>query len=141
MRLLNDKRGNMRVVEGLLASLLLLSSLTLIPVVQKHHENPVEDLTETANQLLLSLNGEGDLSRLVDEENWSAIRSSIQVCLSPMIWFNFTVFDENMICLNDILICSGNLIGENAVAVEYVMPSLSSNFHVYLVRLQVGRFN
>jgi hypothetical protein len=135
----NDKKGQVRVVEALLASLLLLSSLTLIPAVQKRSENTAETLSSTARQVILSLNSDGHLSSLVDEEKWTAIRSCVQSCLPFTMWFNLTVFDENMTCLNDVPICSGSPVSENTASVDCVIASLNSDFSVYILRLQVGR--
>ena len=139
MRLFRDKKGNVRVIEALLASLLLLSSLTLIPMAQKRQDNQVETLSSTAMQTLLSLNSDGQLSSLVDEANWAALRCLIQSCISPTLWFNLTVFDENMVCLNPTPICSGSLISQNTASVDFAIAGISGNFHVYIMRLQVGR--
>lgn len=139
MRLINDRKGNVRVVEALLASLLLLSSLTLIPVAQKRSDNPAETLDLTATQVLLSLNGDGHLSSLIDLRDWGAIRSCVQSCFPLSVWFNLTVFDENMACLNPVPISTGSLICENTASVDTVIASMNSTFSVYVVRLQVGR--
>jgi hypothetical protein len=55
------------------------------------------------------------------------------------MWFNLTVFDENMTCLNDVPICSGSPVSENTASVDCVIASLNSDFSVYILRLQVGR--
>jgi len=138
---MNDKRGNVRVIEALLASILLLSSLTLIPIAQKHEDNSVEMLSSTAKQVLLGLNSDGHLSNLVDEENWTAIRSSVQACIPLTTWFNLTVYDADMVPLNDTPITSGTAISENTASVDCLIASLNSSFSVYIIRLQVGRLD
>jgi hypothetical protein len=139
MRLLRDKRGNVRVIEALLASMLLLSSLTLIPVAQERAENPAGTLASTARQALLSLNGDGHLSDLIDQRDWGAIRSCVQSCFPFSMWFNLTVFDENMTCLNSVPISTGSLASQNTASVDIVIANTNSTFSVYVVRLQIGR--
>jgi len=141
LRLLNNKRGNVRVIEAFLASILLLSSLTLIPSVRKHEGNPTETLSSTARQILLSLNSNGHLSNLLDEENWTALRSCVQAFVPLTMWFNLTVFNPDMVPLNDAQITSGTAISENTAAFDCVIASLSSSFSVYIVRLQLGRLD
>jgi hypothetical protein len=55
-----------------------------------------------------------------------------------MVWFNLTVFDEDMACINDILICSGSAVSDRIAAVDYVCASTSSNYAVYIIRLQLA---
>ena len=55
-----------------------------------------------------------------------------------MVWFNLTVFDENMACINDIPICSGSAVSDRIVAVDYVCESKSNNYAVYIIRLKLA---
>jgi hypothetical protein len=55
-----------------------------------------------------------------------------------MVWFNVTVFDENMAPINDIPITSGSAVNEKIVAVDYVCASTGSSYAVYIVRLQLA---
>ena len=139
MRLLKDKRGQIRIIEAFFASVLLLSSLTLIPAVQKNSSDSNEILSSTARNILISLDSNGHLASLIRNESWISLKSCIQSSLSPMVWFNLTVFDENMTRMNDIPIASGSPVNDRIVAVDYVCASTSSNYAVYIVRLQLAR--
>jgi hypothetical protein len=55
-----------------------------------------------------------------------------------MVWFNLTVFDENMTRINDMPICSGSAVSDRIVAVDYVCAGTSSNYVVYILRLQLA---
>jgi hypothetical protein len=55
-----------------------------------------------------------------------------------MVWFNLTVFDENMTPINDIPITSGSAVNDKIVAVDYVCASTGSSYAVYIVRLQLA---
>lgn len=138
MRLLKDNRGQIRIIEAFFASVLLLSSLTLIPTAQNNSNNSTEILASTAHNVLISLDGNGHLANLISSQSWIDLKSSIQSSLSPMIWFNLTVFDENMTRINDIPICSGSAVSDRIVAVDYICASTSSNYAVYIIRLQLA---
>lgn len=139
MRLLKDKRGQIRIIEAFFASVLLLSSLTLIPAVQKNSSDSNEILSSTARNILTSLDSDGHLASLIRNESWISLKSCIQSSLSPMVWFNLTVFDENMTRINDVPIASGSPVNDRIVAVDYVCASTSSNYGVYVIRLQLAR--
>jgi len=138
VRLLKDNKGQIRIIEAFFASILLLSSLTLIPVVQKNSSDSTEILSSTAHNILLSLDSDGQLASLIGNESWINLKSCIQSSLSPMVWFNLTVFDENMTPLNDIPITSGSPVNDRIVAVDYVCASTSSYYAVYIIRLQLA---
>lgn len=138
MRLLKDKRGQIRIIEAFFASVLLLSSLTLIPAVQKNSSDSDDVLSSTARNILISLDSDGHLASLIRNESWISLKSCIQSSLSPMVWFNLTVFDENMTPINDIPITSGSAVNDKTVAVDYVCASTSSDYAVYIVRLQLA---
>src|SRR4030066_271096 len=64
----------------------------------------------------MSLDSNGHLASLIRNESWINLKSCIQSSLSPMAWFNLTVFDENMIRVNDIPITSGSAVNEKNAA-------------------------
>ena len=138
MRLLKDNRGQIRIIEAFFASILLLSSLTLIPVTQNNSNDSTDLLASTAHNVLMSLDSNGYLTSLVSNQSWINLKSSIQSSLSPMVWFNLTVFDENMRSINDIPICSGSAVSDRIAAVDYVCAGTSSNYAVYIIRLQLA---
>lgn len=138
MRLLKDNRGQIRMIEAFFASILLLSSLTLIPATQNNPNDSTALLASTAHNVLMSLDSNGYLTSLVSNQSWINLKSSIQSSLSPMVWFNLTVFDENMACVNDVPICSGSAVSDRIVAVDYVCAGTSSDYAVYIIRLQLA---
>jgi len=138
VRLLKDNRGQIRIIEAFFASILLLSSLTLIPTTQNNSNDSTEILASTAHNVLISLDSNGYLASLVSNQSWINLKSSLQSSLSPMVWFNLTVFDENMTRINDIPICSGSAVSDRIVAVDYVCAGTSSNYVIYIIRLQLA---
>ena len=138
MRLVKDNKGQIRIIEAFFASILMLSVLTLIPSVQEHSSDSTEILSSTAHNILMSLDSDGHLASLIGNESWINLKRCIQSSLSPMMWFNLTVFDENMTPINDIPIASGNAVNDRIAAVDYVCASTSGNYAVYIIRLQLS---
>ncbi|MCW4047046.1 MAG: hypothetical protein NWE99_05745 [Candidatus Bathyarchaeota archaeon] len=138
MRLLKDKKGQIRTIEAFFASMLLLASLTLIPAAQNRPGGSFDMLSSTAQNILLSLDSNGHLAELISSGNWTELKSSIQSAVSPAMWFNLTVFNENMTSINNTPICSGSAVSDNIVSTDYVCAATSSNYAIYIVRLQLA---
>ena len=134
----NDTRGMVRVVEALLASLLILSTLALVPsdfVVEPTHYST---LSSQGTQVLVSLDSNGVLSKQIEDGNWTALKNCVQSMLPVTFWFNLTVFDENMDVLNDVFVSNGSPVSEDIIAVNYACATSGETFAVYLVRLQLA---
>jgi hypothetical protein len=140
-RLLGNKRGQVRVIEAFFAAVLMLSSLTLIPVVQKFSSASDGALSSSALNLLSSMDGDGHLGALLDQRNWSAVQSCLEALVSPAVWFNLTVYDENMVPLNGVPICNGGSVSDHIEAADYLCASAGGTYAVYIVRLQLAGLN
>ena len=138
MRILKNKRGQVRVIEAFFAAVLLLSSMTLIPAFQKTTNDSNTVLSSKALNILESLDSDGHLATLVDEKNWTALQSLLESVIPPALWFNITVIGEDINALNPYPICSGSAISDHIEASEYICASTSSTFAVYTLRLQLA---
>jgi hypothetical protein len=138
MRLMKDKKGQIRTIEAFFAAMLLLASLTMIPAAQNRPSNSSETLSSTAQNILLSLDDDGSLGDLINNGSWTELKSTVQSTVSPAMWFNLTVFDENMIRVNDTPICSGSPVSDNIASTDYICAGTGSNYAVYIVRLQLA---
>ena len=137
MRLLRDKRGQVRVIEAFFASVLVLSCLTLIPA-QPTTINPAVNLASRAENVLLSLDGDGHLGRLIDSRDWAGLRDSVESAVPLTMWFNLTVYDKNLNALNEFPICNGGAVSNQISSVTYVCASQNSSFAVYVLQLQLA---
>jgi len=138
MRLLNDKKGQIRIIEAFFASALILSSLALIPSGTPVTTSDTQVLSSTATHVLTTLDSDGYLSTLIENGSWMTLRECVESALSPSIWFNLTVFNDNMQQINDIQISSGNPVGQTVVSTEYVCASVSADYNIYIIRLQLS---
>lgn len=138
MRLLNDKKGQIRIIEAFFASVLILSSLALIPSGTPVTNSDTQVLSSTATHVLTALDSDGYLSTLIENSSWTTLRECVESALSPGIWFNLTVFNDNMQEINDVQISSGNPVGQTIVSTQYVCASVSADYNIYIIRLQLS---
>ncbi len=138
MKLLKDKKGVVRVIEAFLASLLLMSCLSMIPA-QPNLKDPTGNLASTAQNVLLSLDSNGHLATLCDNRDWTGLQASIESALPLTVWFNLTVFDANMNVLNRFPICNGGAVSNNIVSADYVCASQNNTFSIYILQLQLSQ--
>lgn len=118
--------------------MLLMSCLALIPAAQTDLKNSNGNLASTAQNVLLSLDGNGHLAQLIDRKDWQALKNSIEASLPLSVWFNLTVFDKNMNVLNDYPISNAGAVSDKVSSVDYVCVSQNSVFTVYTLRLQLS---
>lgn len=137
MRLINDKKGQVRVIEAFFASILLLSCLTLVPA-QVDLKNSSNNLPSMAKNVLLSLDSNGRLGSMVDSADWAGLKNCIESALLPTVWFNLTVYDADMHVLNEYPICNGGAVSEQIVSVRYVCASQNSDYRLYILQLQLA---
>ncbi len=128
----------MRVLEAFLAAMLILSCLTIIPAPAAAPKDSTENLSGKAQNVLLSLDNAGQLGQLVETQDWSGLRDSLESALSLTVWFNLTVCDRNLNVLNPYPICSSGAISNQITSVTYVCASQSSAYAVYVLQLQLA---
>jgi hypothetical protein len=137
-RLINDRKGQVRVIEAFFASMLILSCLTLIPA-QTTVDSPDDNLASKAENVLVSLDGNGQLGRLIDSHDWVGLGNCVESALPLTLWFNLTVYDANQNCLNPYPICNGGAVSNEVSSITYICASPNSAFAVYVLQLQLAR--
>jgi hypothetical protein len=137
LRLKNDRKGQVRVIEAFFASLLLMSCLALIPA-QPNLQNSTGDLSSSAQNILLSLDSNGHLATLIDNRDWTGLKSCVESALPLTLWFNLTVFDTSMNCLHNYPISNAGAVSDKIVSLDYVCASQSGTFAIYILRLQLA---
>lgn len=138
MRLLKNNRGQIRVIEAFFASMLLLSVISLVPLFQKDITNSNEVLPTSPENVLINMDSNGHLSDLIMNKNWVELKNCIQFSLPLMVWFNLTVFDENMNQINEIPIGSGTPVSDHIVVFDYISASTNRVYSIYIIRIQLS---
>jgi hypothetical protein len=134
-----DNKGQMRTVEAFLAILLLFSAFALAALVTPA-ATPTnnDDLAAVGTQALISMDNNGELGKLIDERNWTAIADALNVLLPVGMSYNLTVYDENLHSLNNVSISNGIIPNQSIVSVQYPCASQSPQGNLYLLRLQLA---
>jgi hypothetical protein len=137
MRLLSNKKGQVRVIEAFFASMLIMSCLALIPA-QATPKSSTVNLSWKAQNILLTLDSDGQLASLVDNHDWAKLGECIESALPLTTWFNLTVYDTNQNILNDFPISNGGSVSDRISSVDLVCVSQNSTFAVYVLQLQLA---
>ena len=137
MRLLTDKKGMVRIIEALFASILILSCLALIPA-QAPHRNSTSNLLWKAENVLMTLDSDGHIASLIKNQDWVALKNSVESSLPLTTWFNLTVYDQNGFILNPYPISNGGAPSANIASFNYVCVSTNSTFAIYYLQLQLA---
>ena len=96
------------------------------------------NLISTARNVLLSLDSNGHLTTLVDDQNWAELKDCLESALPLTVWFNLTVFNQNMNIMNPFPISNAGAVSDKIVSVDYVCASPSSTYTIYILRLQLS---
>jgi len=127
-----------RIIEAIFATALLMSCLALVPSSSSSVTDSTGKLISTAQNVLLSLDSNGQLATLIDNQNWIALKDCLESALPLTVWFNLTVFDQNMNCINPFPICNAGAVSDKIVSVDYVCASQNSTYAIYILRLQLS---
>lgn len=135
-----DNKGQIRIVESLLAVLLISTTFMICSTFPLTSDwNNQNTLVDLGIQVLMKLDNDGTLGRLIEERNWTAISEALSLLLPTGISFNLTVYNENLEALNNVTISNGGLGGNNVVSVNYLCVSWLPNCNFYIIRLQLAR--
>ncbi|UCG36683.1 MAG: hypothetical protein JSV64_08860 [Candidatus Bathyarchaeota archaeon] len=137
--MMSNERGQMRTVEAFLSILLLFSAFAVATSISPSTDpRPDDSLTSVGMQALISLDGNGELGRLIDDRNWTRLTETVSALLPVSICYNLSIYDENMQLLNDACISNGALIDLWLVSTRYPCASPSPSGDIYSIRLQLA---
>ncbi|MGQ9565077.1 MAG: hypothetical protein ACUVT5_00830 [Candidatus Bathyarchaeales archaeon] len=136
--MVRNNQGQIRVTEAFLSALIIFSALTVCSVFSPHpYNSDQKTLTVRGMQALLKLDDDGVLGNLIDQNNWTALSSVLQLSLPIGVAYNLTVYDEDLQQINSVPISNGDLSG-NVVVVEYLCVSQGFQYRSYTLRLQLS---
>ena len=127
MKSLSDKKGQVRVIEAIFATILLMSCLSLIPASTSVKDSTI-NLASTAQNILLSFDGNGHIAALIDNQNWTSLKECLESSLPLTVWYNLTVFDKNMRVLNPFPISNAGTVSDKIISIDYICASQSSTY-------------
>ena len=127
----------MRIIEAIFATILLMGCLALIPS-SSNVPDSTGNLISTAQNVLLCLEGNGHLATLVDNQNWAELKDCLESALPLTVWFNLTVFNQNLSIINPFPISNAGTVSDKIVSVDCVCASPNSTYTIYILRLQLS---
>lgn len=146
MGLVFDRRGQIRVVEAILASVIVVFAVAFIdlfavtPVSPKYESSELEKI---GYNVLHDLDEERLLARFVNNAEWMNLTAALAASLPTDVYFNLTVYDVSGKVVNDQTISYGAsrvFTGSAYVAsVTYVVPGYQLVYRPRVLVLQLVR--
>jgi hypothetical protein len=134
-----DNKGQIRIIEAFLAvSVMFTAVVFTTPMSPTPSLERQSSLKKLGIQILLSLDNNGTLGRLIEDEDWSGLRQTIDLALPQGIFYNMTIYDENMQKMNTQEIANTNQLGQEAMMTQHLCVTKSPDVRFYIVRLLLG---
>lgn len=134
-----DNKGQIKVIEAFLAVSVMFSVLVLnAPMSSTPNLERQGTLKKLGTQVLIKLDNNGTLGKLIESGNWTALIQAMNLFLPTGIFYNLTVYDENMQRVNAQEIGNSSQEGSEAVVIQYLCATQSSDTHVYTIKLQLA---
>lgn len=95
MKMTNGNKGQMRVVETILASFVIVAALAFANAFAITPPSPryeTSDLERLGYNVLHNLDEQGLLTRFVYDRDWSSLEAALRVSLPVDVCFNLTVY-------------------------------------------------
>ncbi len=119
-------KGQMRVIEVILASLVIVFALSfanILAIVPTSPKYEATELEKLGYNVLHDLDKQGLLPRFVYKEEWENLTAALRVTLPFDVSFNMTVYNLDGIKINDKPIFYGEIttftISKNVASVTY----------------------
>lgn len=140
------KCGQMRVVEAIMASLIIVFAVAFInlfavtPVSPKYESSELEKI---GYNVLHDLDEEGLLARFVSNAKWVNMTAALAASLPTDVYFNLTVYDVSGKVVNTQFIAYGaSRVFTNSTyvaSVTYVVPGYQLVYKARILVLQLVR--
>jgi len=146
MALMFDRRGQIRVIEAIMASLLVVFAVAFIdlfavtPVTPKYESSELE---KVGFNVLRDLDEEKLLARFVGNAEWVNFTAALAAALPSDVYFNLTVYDLSGRVVNNQPISYGARSvfadSEYVASVTYVVPGYQLLYRPRMLVLQLVR--
>lgn len=97
MRVMRNTKGQMRVIETILASFIFFSALTfanMLAVLPSSPKYEISDLERMGHSVFHDLDEQGILSRFVyNETEWGELASALMIVFQPDVYFDLTIYE------------------------------------------------
>jgi len=149
MRTIMNTKGQMRVIETILASFIIFSALTFVNIFAVLPSSPkyeTSDLEKMGHNVLHDLDEQGLLSRFVyNETEWGELTLALTIFLPTDVYFDLTIYDvQDTTPINhDVPIRYGSLevftASNSTASVSYIIPGQQAEYNPRILVLQLVR--
>lgn len=141
-----NTKGQMRVIETILASLVIVFALTFVnifAVTPYSTRYETSDLEKLGHNILHDIDEKRLLTRFVYEQEWENLTAALTVSLPTDVYFNLTVFDLEGNVVNNMQIRYGPpevfSTSNMTASVQYIVPGYQTNYDPRILRLELVR--
>lgn len=141
-----NTKGQMRVIETILASLVIVLALTFVNIFAATPYSTryeTSDLEKLGHNVLHDIDQKRLLCRFVYEEEWSNLTAALTISLPTDVYFNLTVFDLEDNIINDVKIHYGDpqvfSTSNMTASVQYIIPGYQTIYDPRILRLELVR--
>jgi len=146
MRKTKKTKGQMRLVEALLASFIIMLAITFLnvfAVTPLSLTYEPSNLEKMGNNVLHDLDEKKLLGRFVYDEDWATLTMALMVSLPPEIYFDLTVYYLNWTVANNETMRYGNIevfeTSSYIASVTYIVPGYQTDYDPRILVLQLVR--
>ena len=134
-----DQKGQIRIIESFLAIAVVFSAVLVSATFPSSPDfSKQKSLSSMGSQALIKLDTNGMLGSLILQGSWAGLRTALNILLPSGVSFNLTVYDAAGNLVNSEAVQNSNLLGQDAVSVQYVCATRSQAVEFFLVRLQLA---
>ena len=144
-----NTKGQMRVIETILASFIIFSALTFVNIFAVLPSSPkyeTSDLEKMGHNALHDLDDQGLLSRFVyNETEWGELALALTIFLPPDVYFDLSIYDVQGNRINqyfpirygapDKVFATSN----STASVSYIIPGQQAEYNPRILVLQLVR--
>ncbi|UCE29325.1 MAG: hypothetical protein JSV85_00900 [Candidatus Bathyarchaeota archaeon] len=137
--MITSNKGQIKTLEAFLAVIIIFSALILSTTfsTQESHNNQ-KSLATSGMQVLVELDVNGTLGKLINQRNSTAIIESLTILLPTGVSYNLTVYNDQGNPMSNLAISNGNLAGRKVESIQYLCASQSLEPQHYLLQLQLA---
>jgi len=141
-----SRKGQMRVVEAVMASLIVVSAVAFLYVfaaTPSSQSQETSELEKIGHNVLHNIDEQRLLTRFVYGSEWENLTLALVVSMPTNVYFNLSIYDVNGNPINDQLIQYGNqqiFDSSSAVAsVTYIVPGYQTSYSPRVLVLKLVR--
>ena len=149
MRKIRNTKAQMRVIETILSSFIIVSALTFVNIFAVLPSSPkyeTSDLEKVGHNVLHDLDEQGLLSRFVyNSTEWGELTLVLMILFPPDVYFDLTIYDVQDTVINrEFPIRYGSPLGvfaasNSTASVLYIIPGHQAEYDPRILVLQLVR--